>query len=285
MIDLVEARIIAGQIANHLMGKRIVQAQKNEKKKGSMRDAFLLRVKPEIFHTSLEGATLSDAYGKYRHVIIETDRGTGLDFWDVYGKILYIEKGAKTPGNPPIWLGFEDGSKLIILSGVWGNMSLVPNDKLRTFRDSSDPAILDTSSENFTLAALTGLLRNDEFAKSIIKEILTRYKTPCIVSMMGNYSQEALYRAKLHPKRKVKSLTEAEIARLYTAIREVTADSIAAGGRASERDLFDRPGGFLPAVSQATEGKPCPKCGATIQSIKLGGAGKYYICPGCQPLL
>jgi formamidopyrimidine-DNA glycosylase len=114
--------------------------------------------------------------------------------------------------------------------------------------------------------------------------VLTRYFKPCLVSMMGSYSQEALYRAKIHPKRKVKSLTDAEFGDLHRAIQEVTRDALAAGGRASERDLFNCPGGFVPTVSKESEGKPCPACGAKIEAIKLGGAGKYFICPGCQVL-
>jgi formamidopyrimidine-DNA glycosylase len=284
MIDLVEARIIAEQIASHLMGKRIVDAVIVEKKEGSMRDGYLLPVQPEQFQASLQGAALSASYARLRRVTIETDRGTGLAFWEVFGRILYIAPGAKIPGNPPISLVFDDGSRLIVLSGVWGNLKLAPNEELREFRSASIPDILDTSSVDFTIPALADFLHHGDFAKRTIKEILTRYYTPCLISVMGSLNQEALYRAQIHPKRKVKSLSAEEIARLHGAIREVTLEAIAMGGRASERDLFDQPGRFVPTVSQAAEGKPCPKCGQEIQSIKLGGAGKYFICPGCQAL-
>jgi formamidopyrimidine-DNA glycosylase len=282
MIDMVEARVIAAQIATHLVGKKVAAAELAERKKRSYRDAHLLRVKPDEFRARLEGATLSDAYAKYRHVCIETDGGFGLDIWDVYGKILYVESGAKTPGNPPIALNFDDGSRLIVLSGIWGEMRVRSNEELSAFRDSCDPNVLDVSSEAFTLSALQGLIAAPQFAKSSIKEVLTKYGSPGLMSMMGALAQEALYRARLHPKRKAASLSEAEAAALHRAIQETARDAIAAGGRASERDLFDRPGGFSPAVSSATEGQPCPVCGATIQAIRAGGAGKFYICTGCQ---
>jgi len=51
MIDMVKARVIAGQIAEHLLGKRIA-AELGERKK-SYRDASLLRVKPEALASSL----------------------------------------------------------------------------------------------------------------------------------------------------------------------------------------------------------------------------------------
>ncbi len=284
MIDMVEARVIAGQIAGHLLGKRIATAELGERKKRSMRDAHLLRVKPDEFRARLEGTALTDAYARYRHVCLETDGGTGIDIWDVYGKILYVEQGARVPGNPPISLGFGDGSRLIVLPGVWGAMRLAGNEVLRAFRDASDPDILDASSNTFTAEALRGLIAMDEFRKNPIKQVLTKQSRPGIMSMMGAYSQEALYRARIHPKRKAQALSDEELTALHAAIREVTRDAIAAGGRASERDLFDRPGGFVPTVSQPTEGTPCPACGTAIAAINMGGAGKYYICPGCQVL-
>lgn len=284
MIDMVEARVIAGQIAAHLLHKRIVSAELGERKQGSMRDAYLLQVAPDEFRARLEGPALSDAYAKYRHVCLETDGGCGLDIWDVYGKILFIEKGARIPGNPPIALVFDDGSRLIVLPGVWGAMQLRPNEELRAFRASSDPNILDTSSEAFTVDALKRLLGMEEFQDSHIKEVLTKHNSPGLMSMMGAYSQEALYRARIHPKKKANTLSGEEQVALQRAIQAVTRDAIAAGGRASERDLFDQPGGFSPSVSRDTEGKPCPVCGAAIAATKMGGAGKYYICPGCQVL-
>ena len=282
MIDMVEARVIAGQIQAHLLGKRIQAADLAERKKKSMRDAFLLRVKPDEFRARLQGAALTDAYAKYRHVCIETDSGSGLDLSDIYGKILYVDRGAKIPGNPPISLRFDDGSTLIVLPGVWGVMRVVSNEELRAFRESSNPDLLDTSSEAFTVAALKGLIAREEFQGSNIKQLMTKYSSPGLVSMMGAYSQEALYRSRIHPKRKADQLTEEEIVLLHHAIAEVTREAIAAGGRASERDLFDKPGGWVPTVSKVTEGKPCPRCGTAIQAINMGGAGKYYICPGCQ---
>ena len=139
MIDMVEAQVIAGQMAQHLLGKRITAAELAERKEKSLRDDYLLQVKPEDFRAALEGNALSDAYAKYRHVCLETSGGAGLDIWDVYGKILYIQPGAKIPGNPPIRLGFEDGSSLIVLPGVWGAMRLANNAELRAFRAASDP--------------------------------------------------------------------------------------------------------------------------------------------------
>jgi len=52
MIDMVKVRVIAGQTAEHLLGKWIAGAELGERMK-SYPDAFLLRVKPEALASSL----------------------------------------------------------------------------------------------------------------------------------------------------------------------------------------------------------------------------------------
>lgn len=284
MIDMVEAWVIAGQMATRLPGRRIVDATLAEGKPGSMRDDYMLRVPPAEFRTRLEGATITAAYARHRHICLETDSGTGLDVWDVYGRILLVAPGAKIPGNPPIMLGLDDGATWVVLPGVWAGMRLTTNDELREMRASSDPEMLEVTSAAFTPVALGGLLRRDEFSHSNIKQVLSKIDAPGIMSVLGAYSQEALYRARIHPKRRVQSLTSDEVVALHGAIRDVIHEAMEAGGRATERDLFDRPGGFVPAVSKATEGTPCPVCGTAIVDARLGGGGKYYVCPGCQTL-
>ena len=158
------------------------------------------------------------------------------------------------------------------------------NEDLRSFRAWSDSTILDVSADDFTPDALRKLVRMPDFQDCHIKEVLAKYGSPGITGMMGAYSQEALYRARIHPKRKVPGLSDEDIISLHRAMKDVTSEAIAAGGRASERDLFDQPGGFVPSVSKATEGKPCSVCGTPVTAIKMGGAGWYYICPGCQAL-
>jgi formamidopyrimidine-DNA glycosylase len=282
MIDMVEARVIAGQIAEHLVGKVIVSADLGERRKKSMRDAFLLRVEPEEFRARLEGATLSDAYARYREICLETDRGGGLALGDVYGRVLAIAPGAAAPGNPPVSLGFQDGWRLVVVCGVWAAMRLATVEELRALRDGSDPNLLDVSSAGFTPQALGALLARPELRGQTVKQVLTRFGPPCLMSLMGAYAQEALYRARLFPKMRVQALAEAQVAALHGAIEGVVREALAAGGRASERDLFDRPGRFAPAVSRETLGQPCPACGTPIAAMNMGGAGQVYYCPGCQ---
>jgi len=58
-------------------------------------------------------------------------------------------------------------------------------------------------------------------------------------------------------------------------------DAVRLDGRDTERDLFGRPGRYVPTLDERALGKPCPACGTTIRKIQfLGGAA--YFRPSCQ---
>ncbi|HYG59081.1 MAG TPA: zinc finger domain-containing protein, partial [Symbiobacteriaceae bacterium] len=88
--------------------------------------------------------------------------------------------------------------------------------------------------------------------------------------------------ARLHPQRKLGSLTEADLVRYHGAIREIMDRAIALGGL--ENDFFNQ-GGNLgnPAFFLVgyRAGKPCPACGTAIEKIETG-ATATFICPSCQ---
>jgi formamidopyrimidine-DNA glycosylase len=99
---------------------------------------------------------------------------------------------------------------------------------------------------------------------------------------VGNgYLQDILFRAKIHPKRWVIDIAEGERRVLYEAIRETIKQAVEMGGRDTERNLYDRPGGYRRILDSRNVGQPCPECGTPIEKIQyLGGAA--YFCPRCQ---
>jgi|GEM_PF-1859160 len=69
--------------------------------------------------------------------------------------------------------------------------------------------------------------------------------------------------------------------KLRQAIVSGLKDMIRLGGRDTEKDLFDRPGGYVTAMSKNTVGKPCARCRSVIVKENYMGGSIYY-CPGCQ---
>ena len=98
---------------------------------------------------------------------------------------------------------------------------------------------------------------------------------------MGNiYTDEALYRAKLHPIRHSDTLTKDESACLLDSIRSVLQEGIRHNG--ASIDWVYRGGDFQNHFRvYGRTGDPCPVCGMQIERLVVGQRGTH-ICPGCQ---
>jgi formamidopyrimidine-DNA glycosylase len=118
--------------------------------------------------------------------------------------------------------------------------------------------------------------------KTPIKSALLNQK---ILSGVGNiYADEALFRAKIRPRRRASSLTRAELQKLHAALIEVLREAIKAGG-SSINDYVDAEGreGFFQLKHRVygREGKPCYVCKTPIKRVIIAGRSSHY-CPHCQ---
>ena len=137
-------------------------------------------------------------------------------------------------------------------------------------------------ADDFTSAQLAGLLAN---RSTRLKPLLMDQGS---LAGLGNiYTDEALFQAGLHPEREAKSLSPAEVDRLYRAIRQVLTQAVSHRGTslsdAEYRDTRGEKGqhqGHVAVFRQ--QGSPCPRCGATIQRTRLAGRSTHF-CPQCQP--
>lgn len=64
--------------------------------------------------------------------------------------------------------------------------------------------------------------------------------------------QDILFAARIHPKRKIASLTEDERERLAACTASVLGEMTRLGGRDTEKDLFGNPGGYQTRMSKRT---------------------------------
>jgi formamidopyrimidine-DNA glycosylase len=102
---------------------------------------------------------------------------------------------------------------------------------------------------------------------------------------LGNiYTDESLFRARIHPARLASKLTESQMAALYHAVREILTAAIRLRG-SSISDYVDSEGNRgefqrLHRVYQR-EGKPCVRCAAKIRRVIVAGRSSYF-CPHCQ---
>jgi formamidopyrimidine-DNA glycosylase len=117
--------------------------------------------------------------------------------------------------------------------------------------------------------------------------VKTRLMDQQAVAGLGNiYSDEILFRAGVRGTRASGSITDAEVARIHAACREVLSDAVEARGSsladAQYVDLYGRPGRFQHAHAvHARAGEPCPRCGTAVARQRMGGRFGHW-CPRCQ---
>jgi formamidopyrimidine-DNA glycosylase len=106
-----------------------------------------------------------------------------------------------------------------------------------------------------------------------------------LVTGVGNiYASEALFRARIRPRRSARSLSQAECVALARAIQRVLSLSIRSGGT-TLRDYTNaegKPGYFrrrLYVYERA--GEPCRRCRTPIRHFTQGQRSTYW-CPQCQ---
>lgn len=126
--------------------------------------------------------------------------------------------------------------------------------------------------------------------KSIISSSKTQIK-PLLMDQkkiggVGNiYANDALFLAKIDPRRVARSLGLGEQSKLYRAIEEVLKRGLKYGGATEMNfvNVLGQPGGYQKYfLVYGKEGESCPgKCGGTIKKIRIGGRGTYF-CPRCQ---
>ena len=107
-----------------------------------------------------------------------------------------------------------------------------------------------------------------------------------IVSGIGNiYADEALWRAKIHPERKAKSLTEVEVRNLISSVKAVMKRALKAGGTSFD-DLYINVNGEsgyfeLSLNAYGREDEPCRRCHTQIRRIAFANRSSHF-CPSCQ---
>jgi len=272
MPELPEITVISRQMNKEIIGKHIAHIEAKQPKNLNMPVPKFVKTakRKAIKAVSSKGKwifiTLNPAY----YMLINLGMNADL---------LYFTPNQKLPPKYQFKLTFSDKTGFTIRFQWFGYIHLVPEKDLNKHKLTARLGISPTD-EKFTLEHFKKLLAN---RKARIKNFLLNQKN---IAGIGNvYIQDILFKAKLHPNRKISTLTEKEIADLYNAIQTILNRSIQLGGLAYEKDFYGQKGKltineFL--VGYKT-GKPCPTCKTPIIKIKTGSTSSY-ICPKCQPL-
>jgi len=241
------------------------------------RRANLRRAIPEDLGQRMTGATITGLRRRAKYGLIDTDRGDTLVFhlgmsgrW----RIDPVDIGT----HDHLLMETSDGHRLALNDPRrFGSLDL-----LRTDAADQWPPFRALGPEPLG-GSISGPLLKTRFAgrSAAVKLLLLDQR---IIAGLGNiYVCEALFRARIDPRKAAGRVSLAKLKALADAIPAVLEDAIAAGG-SSLRD-FAAPDGELGYFSKTfdvygREGEPCG-CGGSVRRIVQGGRSTFF-CPACQ---
>jgi formamidopyrimidine-DNA glycosylase len=199
---------------------------------------------------------------------------------------VYYHERAKSTAHDHVVFHMSNG-EIVTFNDPrrFGSMKLVPRAKI-----DQEPLLRSIGPEplgnEFDAAMLAKACAGK---KTSLKAALLDQR---VVAGLGNiYVCEALFRARLSPKRRASTIADrngkptARAEALVEAIRAVLQDAIKAGGsslrdhRRADGSLGDFQHNFL---VYDREGQPCPgRCKGTVKRIVQSGRSTFY-CPSCQ---
>lgn len=270
MPELPEITVIAGQMNREISGKLVKSVEAQQPKN--------LNMPVEQFAKNVIGKTVENVTSQGKWLLLNLNRGYSLFInLGMGAELLYFKPKQKLPENAQFKLIFSDKTGFTIHFWWFGYIHLVHKDDLVKHKLTARLGISPVD-KSFTLDHFKKLLAKK---KGTLKSFILDQKN---LAGIGNvYAQDILFKAKLHPSRKIPSLAEKEKSALFKAIQEVLNSSIKLGGAYFELNFYGKRGGFTSdhfLIGYKT-GKPCPECGTVIEKIRTGSTASY-VCSNCQ---
>ena len=270
MPELPEVETTVRGLARYLDGERIERVALH---RADMRVPF-----PDGLVQALTGAKVMGLGRRAKYGLIHTDRGTTM--------VFHLGMSGRWRIDPPdhakhdhMVIETKDHRFALHDPRRFGFVGLIDTDALEswpTFAVMGPEPLGPDLTPVHLRTALKG-------RKPAIKLMLLDQR---IVAGLGNiYVCEALFRARIDPRKPAGKVSGPAIGRLVPAIRAVLEQSIGDGG-SSLRD-YAKPDGELGYFASrfdvyGREGKPCrPPCTGTVKRIVQGGRSTWF-CPKCQ---
>ena len=278
MPELPEVETVRRGIAPVMEGRRLVRVV--------TRRPDLRIPLPENFRARIEGRRVEHVGRRAKYLLVRLEGDVVL--------LIHLGMSGRITVYPGHSLAqIEPGKHDHVLFETDGGDSVVFNDPRRfglmTLAEGttldSHPLLTNLGPEplgnRFTGPYLTASLKA---RASTIKAALLDQR---VVSGLGNiYVCEALYRARISPRRKASSVAGARAERLAPIIRQVLEEAIAAGG-STLRDYARADGALgyfqhnFSVYGRAGDACAADGCGRAISQIVQQGRSTFF-CPGCQ---
>ena len=272
MPELPEVETVRTSLEPRLVGRRFDDVE--------ILDSRLTRpIDPAEVAAELTGERVAAVDRRGKYLIVRFENGLVLLIHlRMTGSLAHSRNGASGNSHVRAVVRLDDGSDVAY----------------RDVRRFGTWLVLRADELDSYLAARLGLEPLERgFSASKLAERLEGRRAPIKAALLdqrnlagvGNiYADEALWRARIDPRRIAGELDVPEIRALHRGIRRSLEAGIARQG-ATLRD-YRTPDGAAGGMQHEFKvygrgGEPCPRCGARIEKTRVGGRGTWF-CPSCQ---
>ncbi len=268
MPELPEVEVTRRNLEHWLKGRVVARAEADRSRifRGSSRAAF---------ERNLTGRRLEwiRRHGKYLLLGFDGDQGL-MSHLGMTGKWVRRPAGQPEPYSRARLIR-DDGTVIHYRDPrLFGRMELAPASKLSSIR-----AVAKLGPDPLVNGLTPHVLAN-RLARTR-RAIKIALLDQSVVAGVGNiHAAEALWRARIDPRRRADRLDPAEVRRLCRGIHATIAYTVDAE-MAEEIEYVEERGAVNPFLVYGRKGEPCRRCRTPIRSLDQGGRTTFY-CPKCQ---
>lgn len=276
MPELPEVETIVRGLKQRLLGRRIATMV--------ARRTDILLTPLEDFVAGIPSRRIADVYRHGKYIVLTLDlegADRPIKFLLVHlgmtGQLILAHRDQPEPSHTHVVLALDDGRTELRYVDIrrFGRLGWFDEDQLRAILAPLGPDALEVRPHEF--------VERLSKRRATTKAVLLNQR---VLRGLGNiYSDEALYRARIHPRRRAHRLKRNELRKLHRAIVRLLRAAIARQGSSVSNyvNLDGKSGSFqrLHRVYRR-RGQPCPRCGTKIVRVVVTGRGSYC-CPRCQP--
>lgn len=273
MPELPEVETVVRGLQRVLPGRRIVEVRLNK-------TDFIEN--PQTIEEQLPGCRILGVrrYGKFLVFDLEPAGAASahaalLIHLGMTGQLITHPAGAPVVPHTHIFFHLDDGGELRYTDiRRFGSVRFLPEGANRSVLGKLGLDPLEATESDFRKQLRERSAR--------IKALLLDQR---VFRGLGNiYTDESLWRARIHPARIATALKDDELCRLYSSVQKVLKEAIQLKG-SSVSDYVDSDGNRgefqLRHRVYQREGERCFRCGAVIRRQIVAGRSSYF-CPRCQ---
>lgn len=271
MPELPEVETIKKGLQRRIVGRKITEIVYDTPK--------MLQPNPKTLLASVVGTRIVKVGRRAKLILIYLSNGNTLAIHlKLSGRLLYRKRTDPDDDWEHVTFKFDSGDELRFCNlRKFGYVRLLVGEKeLRELLAGFGPEPL---TSEFTQEKFKDILKKTSRA---IKIVLMDQKK---IAGVGNiYANDALFLAKIDPRRPAKEISDKEAKKLHQAIEKVLKAGIKYKGASDQYylDVLGRKGSYQDHfLVYQRDGKKCFDCQGKVERVKLGGRGTFF-CPKCQ---